>query len=115
MEKILALVKDQAAPLSGNVGVKLVNKQMPKARSSEVYVSIDTLSHLVKTFLDLYGMGDMLPAAIPEVQAPITLVGSGAGDHLQLDFFLPMEAVVGIKDIALGALGALAPAAAQTP
>jgi hypothetical protein len=115
MEKTLALVEKNAAPLSGNVGVQLVNKGMPKSRTNELYVSIDALSRLAKTFLDLYGMGEMLPGEIPQINAPIALIGSGEGNHMQVDFLLPMEAVVGIKDIAVGAFGALMPGAGQKP
>ena len=106
-EKVLKLAMDGGTPLANDEGIKRVTKTLPNNKSAEAYVALDAAGQLIKSVLTVYEMGEMIPFPIPDVNAPISVIMSSGPTHQQIDFFLPMELIIAIKDVALNVMGGM--------
>lgn len=103
LAEVIKVAKSGAAPLSDEASIKNVTASLPKKRSSEMYFAADRMFKLVENINRAVGE-EPFPIRMAEVNAPIAIITSGGGLHVQMDVFLPMETVVAVKDTIMQAM-----------
>jgi len=110
LESVVGAVKGGNAPLSADAGITKMAKQLRSKRTSEGYLSADNLIKMATRMSEQFG--GQAPPAMAEVNTPAAMVGGpvAAGEY-QVDFAVPMEMIVAIKDMAMAAQSPSAPPA----
>jgi len=106
VEEVAAIVKKGGeAPLAADAGIKAVAPFLPKGkRFFEMYVCVDTLLNLINDAAMAAGEKHKpIPVEIPEIGAPLAVVGTVGKDSQQINIYVPMKLVKSVKDVATAA------------
>lgn len=109
IEQIAAVAKAGKAPLGDDAGIKGVASQLPVGnRSFELYACGDTIMQVINDAAEAAGEDKPIQVEIPEIAAPLAMVGTRTGNTMQFNIFIPMKLVKGVKDVVTGAMAAKA-------
>ncbi len=105
VEMVAALAKEGKSPLGDEASIKALEPNLPKGkRFFELYVAVDTLLTLINDAALAAGEKEKpIPAEIPAMNAPVAVIGTAGKDSQQINIYVPMKVVKGIKDVAMGA------------
>jgi hypothetical protein len=106
VEEVAAIVKKGEAPLASEPSLKTVAPYLPKGkRFFEMYVAVDTLLRTINDVAAAAGeKSKPIPVEIPEMEAPLAVVGTVGKDSQQINIYVPMKLVKNVKDIATAAM-----------
>jgi hypothetical protein len=113
LAQVVKAAQTDAAPLASDEGIQRVSAFLPKKRSAEGYLAVDRLLTMIGEIAKV--AGKPLGVTMPEINAPIAFVTAPAGKAgSQNDVFVPLEAIVAVKDAVINAMGQKMNPAAQT-
>lgn len=101
MGKIIETAKKDTAPLDANAGIVKVNAQLPKARASVAYISIDQILAAVNRIAKELEEEE-IPVTMPALQSPIALASTGGNEWSRFDIVFPTEVLKAGKDAVMG-------------
>lgn len=103
IEQVAALVKKGEAPLADDDGFKAIAPNLPKGkRFFEMYCAVDTLLHMVNDVAAAVGEAERpIAGEIPEMKAPVAVVGTVGKTWGRVSVYVPMKVVKGIKEVAM--------------
>jgi hypothetical protein len=88
----VARARSDQAPLASDDGIKRINRQLPDARASVLYVAPDQIIKTVQNVQRAMGE-EPLPIQFPKPSAPIVIGTTGVPGWARGDVFVPMDIV----------------------
>jgi len=98
--------KSGATGVSSEKGLAEMSKSLPKNRTAEVYLDVDTTARLVKRMIVAAGEQDPI-AQVPDIGAPVAFVGSIDGAVVRSDLVVPMEVIRGVRAMVMSSMQAM--------
>ncbi|MCH8147375.1 MAG: hypothetical protein IH987_05175 [Planctomycetes bacterium] len=115
MNRLVDQARSSDAPLDSDVGVKKVDSHLPKARYFAMYLAADQIVATINNVMTVLDE-EKLPFEVPEINAPLTVCGTGGDGWAQIDLFFPADLLAAAKNVALAMMGnAMAAPPSQPP
>ncbi len=91
VKKLIETARSGRDVIGESAGVKKVSAELPSQKSMAMYIAADRIVTLIKRVTKVLGEEDEIPFDVPRIDAPITIVGSGAAGWTRADLYIPME------------------------
>lgn len=97
-EKISGALKSSGDALSGDKGIAGMSGQLPSPRTSEFFIAVDQILHVVKRAMKAVGEEEEFPFEVPTINAPIAGSSVVQDKVLRMDFVVPMKLIKAGKE-----------------
>lgn len=104
IEKMVALLKEGAAPLATSKGIAAAHKQFPDKPVMEMYFSVDAIVRTVRD-VSVAMDEDPLPIQMGNLDAPLAMSTTNAENWSQVDVFVPTDLMVAIRKATMQMMG----------
>jgi hypothetical protein len=104
MSRLVEAARSNATPLESDAGIRSVGENFASERTSVMYFAVDRIVGVIKAAQNAFDEEE-LPISMPELNAPLTINGTGGDGWSRGDLFLPTELMVAIKNAVLTMMG----------
>jgi hypothetical protein len=105
VEQVAELLKKGEMPLVEDDGLKAIAPHLPKGkRFFEMYIAGDTAMKMINEVAVAAGEDKPITVEIPEIKAPLAVVGTVEKDAQRVTIFAPMKLIKGVKDVVMGVM-----------
>lgn len=91
------IAKSGSEGLASDTGIKGTAKHLASPRSTEMFVSVENILHLVKAASKQIDGEDAIPFEIPKIDAPAGFDIAGVDGGSRFDMFIPMKLINAVK------------------